>query len=75
MTEPPKAPGHKESRSTPQEASNESAGRRNDAIAPPASKGLTLEDLMKKLLADPRCRIVKPSGKGFVIGGAKPPQK
>lgn len=36
-----------------------------------ASSGMTRDELMKKLLADPRCRIVETSGKGFVIGGGK----
>jgi hypothetical protein len=36
---------------------------------------LTRDELMKELSADPRCRIVQPSGKGFVIGGAKPPSE
>jgi hypothetical protein len=36
-----------------------------------ASSGMTRDELMKKLSASPRCRIVQPSGKGFVIGGAK----
>jgi hypothetical protein len=36
-----------------------------------ASSAMTLDELMQKLSADPRCRIVKPSGKAFVIGGAK----
>jgi hypothetical protein len=36
---------------------------------------MTRDELMKRLSADPRIQIVKPSGKGFVIGGAKPSTK
>lgn len=33
---------------------------------------MTREQRMKKLSENPRFKIMKPSGKGFVIGGAKP---
>jgi hypothetical protein len=37
-----------------------------------ASSAMTREQRMKKLSDNPRFKIMKPSGKGFVIGGAKP---
>jgi hypothetical protein len=43
--------------------------------APTASSGMTRDEYMKRLSQNPRFRIVKPSGKGFVIGGVKPPRK
>jgi hypothetical protein len=38
---------------------------------PTASKGMTREELIKKLSANPRFKEAKPSGKAFIFGGVK----
>jgi hypothetical protein len=41
---------------------------------PAASSAMTREELIQKLLANPRFKMAPKSGKGFVIGGALPSQ-
>jgi hypothetical protein len=40
----------------------------------PAPDKLTPDEFMAKLAANPRFRVIEPSGKGFIIGGQHPAQ-
>jgi hypothetical protein len=42
---------------------------------PTASKGMTLEELTKKLSSNPRFKEAKNSGEAYIIGGVKPPKQ
>jgi hypothetical protein len=46
-----------------------------ETTEPTAGKETVHELFMKKISGNPRFRAAKKSGKGFVIGGAKPPSK
>jgi hypothetical protein len=39
---------------------------------PTESKGMTREERMRELLADPMCDVLPPSGKAFVFVGSPP---
>jgi len=75
MTEPYNTSDHEEGSSKPNKTLRDGAGPNSSApksrTGLTASSGMTRDERMKKISENPRFKIVKPSGKGFVIGGAK----